>query len=192
MTLARAEFADSQSGFRLASRPSPQRRTAGSLLVGTEEIMMTAIEAGADGSICGGANMFPALYVKCFEAIENNCRSQAKQIQELIAKIAKEIYSIGPASTSYFRGLKGALAQLGVSGEISPATRAAGHKTMAGIGELLERSRAHGPLRDAPMGFVVALMMSLAEATMEYMVHDPTNAKKHCKVGFDALWRVID
>ena len=93
------------------------RRPEFSLLVGTEEIMMTAIEAGADGSICGGANMFPALYVKCFEAIENNCRSQAKQIQELIAKIAKEIYSVGPASTSYFRGLKGALAQLGVCGE---------------------------------------------------------------------------
>ena len=84
-----------------------------------------------------------------------------------------------------------ALAQLGVSDEISPATRAAGHKTMAGIGELLERSRAHGSLRDAPMGFVVALMNSLAEATMDFMVHDPTNAKKHCKVGFDALWRVI-
>jgi AcrR family transcriptional regulator len=84
-----------------------------------------------------------------------------------------------------------ALALLGVSDEISPATRAAGHKTMAGIGELLERSRAHGPLRDAPMGFAVALMNSLAEATMDFMVHDPTNAKKHCKVGFDALWRVI-
>jgi len=43
----------------------------------------------------------------------------------------------------------------------------------------------------APMGFVVALMNSLAEATMDFMVHDPTNAKNHCKVGFDALWRVI-
>jgi AcrR family transcriptional regulator len=84
-----------------------------------------------------------------------------------------------------------ALAQLGVSDEITQATRAAGHKTMAGIGELLERSRANGPLRDAPMGFVLALMNSLAEATMDFMAHDPTNAKRHCKVGFEALWRVI-
>jgi AcrR family transcriptional regulator len=83
------------------------------------------------------------------------------------------------------------LAQLGVSDEITPATRAAGHKTMAGIGELLELSRANGPLRKTPMGFVVAIMNSLAEATMDFMIHDPTNAKKDCRVGFDALWRVL-
>jgi AcrR family transcriptional regulator len=84
-----------------------------------------------------------------------------------------------------------ALAQLGVSDEITPASRAAGHKTMAGIAELMERSRAKGPMRKAPMGFVAAIMNSLAEATMDFMVQDPTNADKHCKVGFDALWRVL-
>jgi 2-dehydro-3-deoxy-D-pentonate aldolase len=88
-----------------------------SLLVGTEEIMMTAIQAGADGGVCGGANMFPALYVKLFDAIDSNQLSQATDIQKLIVRIAKEIYSVGPANTSYFRGLKGALAQLGVCGE---------------------------------------------------------------------------
>ena len=84
-----------------------------------------------------------------------------------------------------------ALAQLGVSDEITPTSRAAGHKAMASIGELLERSRANGPMRDVPMGFVVGIMNSVAEATMDFMIHDPTNAKKHCRVGFDALWRVI-
>jgi hypothetical protein len=34
-------------------------------------------------------------------------------------------------------------------------------------------------------------MNSLAEATMDFMVQDPANAKKHRKAGFDALWRVI-
>lgn len=83
------------------------------------------------------------------------------------------------------------LMQLGVSDEITPASRAAGHKTMTVIRELLERSRANGPLRDAPMGFVVAIMNSLADATMDFMVQDPTNAKKHCEVGFDAMWRIL-
>jgi hypothetical protein len=23
------------------------------------------------------------------------------------------------------------------------------------------------------------------------MVHDPTNADQHCRVGFDALWRML-
>jgi len=84
-----------------------------------------------------------------------------------------------------------ALAQLSVSDEITPASRTAGHKTMAGIGELLERIRVNGPMREAPMGFVVAIMSSLADATMDFMAQDPTNADKHCKAGFDALWRIL-
>ena len=84
-----------------------------------------------------------------------------------------------------------AWAQLNVSDQITPASREAGHKTMADIGELLERSRANGPLRNAPMGFVLAILNSLADATMDFMIQDPGNAKKHCKVGFDALWRVL-
>jgi AcrR family transcriptional regulator len=84
-----------------------------------------------------------------------------------------------------------ALTQLGVSDEITPASRAVAHKTMAGIAELLERSRANGPMRDSPLGFVLALMNSVAEATMDFMVEDPINADKHCKVGFDALWRIV-
>ncbi|MGO8792853.1 MAG: TetR/AcrR family transcriptional regulator [Terriglobia bacterium] len=84
-----------------------------------------------------------------------------------------------------------ALAQLAVSDEITPATRAAAHKTMGGIGELLERSRANGPMRKVPMGLVATIMTSVAEATMDFMIHDPANAKKHCKAGFDALWRMV-
>ena len=84
-----------------------------------------------------------------------------------------------------------ALTQLHVSDEITAATRAAASKAMAGVAELLERSRANGPLRNVPMGFVVSILNSLADATMDFMIHDPTNAKKHCKVGFEALWRVI-
>jgi AcrR family transcriptional regulator len=84
-----------------------------------------------------------------------------------------------------------ALAQLGVSDEISQETRDAAHRTMADLAELMEQMRAHGPLRNAPMGFVAAIMNALAETTMDFMIHDPANAKKHCKVGFDALWRVV-
>jgi hypothetical protein len=41
------------------------------------------------------------------------------------------------------------------------------------------------------MGFVVAIMNSVAEATMDFMTQDPTNSKKHCRAGFDAVWRMI-
>jgi hypothetical protein len=41
------------------------------------------------------------------------------------------------------------------------------------------------------MDFVVALMNSVAEATMDYMVQDPRNPKKHGQLGFDTLWRML-
>jgi AcrR family transcriptional regulator len=84
-----------------------------------------------------------------------------------------------------------ALTQLGVCEEITPATRDAGHETMAGIRGLLEKSRKNGPMRKAPMWFVIAVMTALAEATIELVIQDPANTDKHCKTGFDALWRAI-
>jgi AcrR family transcriptional regulator len=84
-----------------------------------------------------------------------------------------------------------ALAQLGVSDEVSPESRAAGHKAMARIAGLLERSRANGPMRNAPMAFVATIMNAIAEATMEFMTQDPTHADEHSRAGFEAMWRVI-
>jgi AcrR family transcriptional regulator len=83
------------------------------------------------------------------------------------------------------------LAQLSVSDELTPETRTAAHKTMAAIAGMLEQIRAKGPMSKAPMGFVVALMNSTAEATIDLMSQDSTNAKKHCKMGFEALWRML-
>lgn len=84
-----------------------------------------------------------------------------------------------------------ALAQLEVSDEITEQTRAAARKMMAPMGELLERSRAGGPMRKVPMSFLAGLMNALAESTMDHMTRDPDNAKKHCKTGFEALWRMV-
>ena len=83
------------------------------------------------------------------------------------------------------------LAQLDVSDAILPEIRLAGHKTMAGLAELLERSRANGPMQKVPKQFVFSIMNSVAEATMDFMTRDAANARKHCKEGFEALWRMI-
>jgi AcrR family transcriptional regulator len=88
-------------------------------------------------------------------------------------------------------GKRRALALLDVSDDIAVQTRAASHQAMAEVAGMLERARARGPMRDASMGFVVAIMNSLAEATMDFMVSDPANADEHCRAGFDALCRVL-
>jgi AcrR family transcriptional regulator len=84
-----------------------------------------------------------------------------------------------------------ALAQLTVSDEITPACRAAGNRAMAAVGALMQRVHANGALRETPMSFAAAIMNSMAEATMDFMVSDPARAREHCQVGFDALWRVL-
>ena len=84
-----------------------------------------------------------------------------------------------------------ALAQLGVSDEITPATRTAAGKAMAGAAELMERVRATGSMRSASMPFVLTLMNSVAEGTMDFISQDPAHAKRHSKAGFEALWRMV-
>lgn len=84
-----------------------------------------------------------------------------------------------------------ALLQLNVSDEITPETRANGQQIMMGVAELMQEMRASGPMHNTPMPFVASIMNALAEATMDSMIQDPANARRHCKAGFDAFWRAI-
>jgi AcrR family transcriptional regulator len=83
------------------------------------------------------------------------------------------------------------LAHLGVSDDITMESHQIASRAMAGVAKLLERSRENGPMRDAPLGFVAALMNALAEATIDFIIRDPANADKHGAAGFEALWRIV-
>lgn len=83
------------------------------------------------------------------------------------------------------------LAQLDVSDDITPDSRETARQSMAGIGALLQRSRAHGALRDAPLDFALALMNALADTTTDAMLRDPAHADQHRRTGFEALWRMV-
>jgi AcrR family transcriptional regulator len=84
-----------------------------------------------------------------------------------------------------------ALTQLNVSEEITPETRAAAQKVMRPLGEVLEHCRAAGPMSRVPISFLAMLVNSVADGTMEFMAQEPKNARKHCKDGFDAVWRMV-
>lgn len=84
-----------------------------------------------------------------------------------------------------------ALALVSSSEDITEASHRAGSKAMAEIAHLLERCRANGPMRNAPLGFVSALMTATADATIDFALSDPANATKHSRAGFEALWRMI-
>jgi AcrR family transcriptional regulator len=90
-----------------------------------------------------------------------------------------------------YPGKRRTLALLQVSDEITPVTRAAGHQAMLEIAGMLERARAKGPMRHLSMGYVVTVMNSVAEATMDFIVKDSKRAEENIQAGFDALWRIV-
>lgn len=101
-----------------AVRAAVAHRNDFSLLVGNEENLLPALSAGADGGVCGGANMFPKLFVQLYEAATNGRAAEAEPLQKLVVRMAKTVYGVGPLETSYLRGLKHALFMLGVIDDV--------------------------------------------------------------------------
>jgi 2-dehydro-3-deoxy-D-pentonate aldolase len=114
------------------------------VMVGTEELLMPAVEAGADGSVCGGANMFPKLFVDLYQATVENRQPEARAMQEQVIRIAQALYTVGAPQTSYFRGLKASLAELGVCRD----TLAEPFGSFSGTEKEELRSRLHRLLPD--------------------------------------------
>jgi len=84
-----------------------------------------------------------------------------------------------------------ALAQLQVSDDITAASHQAVNSAFSGIAGLLERSRAGGPMQDAPLSFVLTLTNAIADTTIDTMIREPAEAGTLSRVAFDAIWRVI-
>jgi AcrR family transcriptional regulator len=84
-----------------------------------------------------------------------------------------------------------ALAQFEVADGITADSHRAVNQTQSGFAELLERSRANGPVQDAPLGFVLTLTSAIADATIDAMIREPAEAEAHSRVAFDAIWRVL-
>lgn len=91
-----------------------------SLLVGPEEMMASCVLIGAQGGVSGGANMFPALYVKLFEAAANRDHEKVLELQAKVMEISRRIYCSGRNGSGYLQGLKTALATMGIcSGHVA-------------------------------------------------------------------------
>ncbi|AXF22458.1 TetR family transcriptional regulator [Burkholderia pyrrocinia] len=86
-----------------------------------------------------------------------------------------------------------ALQQLGVSGRIDDAHRAAGAEGFGGISALLRpQVAASGGLKlDEAHAFCAALFTSIAETAMESIARDPARADAYREAGFRALWAVL-
>jgi AcrR family transcriptional regulator len=75
--------------------------------------------------------------------------------------------------------------------EISLETRNAAYEAMAGVGQVVDRARAGSLICKAPLRYVVGLVVSTAETTMDFIDRDPRNKKSYSRAGLNAVWRVL-
>jgi 4-hydroxy-tetrahydrodipicolinate synthase len=89
-------------------------RSDWSLLVGPEELLAESLLAGGHGGVCGGANLFPRLYVRLFEAARDQDHGRVNELNAVVLRVGQTLYRVGHHSSAIIKGIKCALACLGV------------------------------------------------------------------------------
>ncbi|AGA80689.1 dihydrodipicolinate synthase family protein [Echinicola vietnamensis] len=84
------------------------------LMVGPEEMLAETVLMGGYGGVCGGANLFPRLYVKLYQAAMAHDIDEIIRLQKLVMTISQNIYRHGGYKSSYLKGLKTALSFSGI------------------------------------------------------------------------------
>ena len=83
-------------------------------MVGPEELLSEFVLTGGHGGVNGGANMFPKLYVKLYNACVARDFDQIETLQQKVMQISTTIYKVGQYGSSYLKGLKCALSLMGI------------------------------------------------------------------------------
>ncbi len=84
-----------------------------------------------------------------------------------------------------------AMANLHLSNRVSGQTRALAAEGFKDVHELLIQAQALGGLREQPIAFVGALMMAMADASIDLISGDRELHKTTSADGFSAFWRAI-
>lgn len=84
------------------------------ILVGPEEHLVKTMNIGGHGGVSGGANLFPALYVKLYEAILAKNSGQIEALQVTILFLIQNLYNHGTYKSNYLKGLKACMAFAGL------------------------------------------------------------------------------
>ena len=84
-----------------------------------------------------------------------------------------------------------ALAQLEVADDITSESHALVRESQLDMAELLERSRAGGPLAGLPISFALMITGAIADATMDALIRDPSSPEERSNAAFESVWRVL-
>jgi 4-hydroxy-tetrahydrodipicolinate synthase len=93
--------------------PLKEFRPDWSIMIGPEHLLPEAVTLGADGGVSGGANVFPRLFVQCYEAAAKGDAERVGRLSEQINALQK-IYDIGKYASRHIKATKCALSLLGI------------------------------------------------------------------------------
>jgi 4-hydroxy-tetrahydrodipicolinate synthase len=91
-----------------------QTRPDWSLLMGPEELLFDAVLAGGHGGVSGGANLFPELYLRLYEAARDGNLIRARELRRQLMRVSELIYGVGRHSSAIIKGIKCALSCMGL------------------------------------------------------------------------------
>ncbi len=85
-----------------------------SVLMGPEEALGEVVLMGGHGGVCGGANLFPALFVETYDAAVAGDTARVRALQERIMKVGGALYGVGRHVSSFLKGVKCSLDLMGI------------------------------------------------------------------------------
>jgi 4-hydroxy-tetrahydrodipicolinate synthase len=84
-----------------------------SMFIGPEALLTVAMDLGGDGGVTGGANVFPRLFVDCYQAKIAEDIPKVTELNQLI-DCFQEVYTIGKYASKYIKATKCCLSILGI------------------------------------------------------------------------------
>jgi dihydrodipicolinate synthase/N-acetylneuraminate lyase len=100
--------------FHQLLRLQRELRPDWSLLVGPEELLGESVLLGGHGGVCGGANLFPRLYVALYEAAAARDAARVAELHAKVIHISATLYRVGHHGSAIIKGLKCALNLSGI------------------------------------------------------------------------------
>lgn len=84
-----------------------------SIMIGPDHLLVDAFRLGGAGGVAGGANVFPRLFVDCYEAARDGDEPRVHRLREQIDNFQR-IYSIGKYASRHIKATKCALSLAGI------------------------------------------------------------------------------
>lgn len=84
-----------------------------SIMLGPEALISEAIALGGDGAVTGGANVFPTLFVQCYQACVDGDSQRVRELSQTINDF-QSIYDIGKYASRYIKATKCAMSLQGI------------------------------------------------------------------------------